>query len=752
MPLKIGLPGYAGIGQIRAALPGADPKRRLSDHDGQRQRRGRGGGREGLAMLEGRKGTNRERKLANLRRLLSPRHVAFVGGQLLAPTIGYCVDAGFTGEIWPVNPTYAEIGGRRCYPSIADLPEAPDATFIAVPRELTVDMVRELAGRGAGGAVCYAAGFAEVGGEGIALQAALVEAAGDLAVVGPNCYGMLNYVEGVAMFASGFGGGRTEKGVAIVAQSGNLALNLTQNDRSVPLSYVITAGNQAILNLADYIDVLAEDRHVTAIALYIEGLDDVPGFSRAVLKARGNGKQVVAFKAGNSELGAKLAMSHTSSLAGSDKLYDALFARLGIMRVDSIAGLLETAKLVSVAGVPKGDRLGVFTCSGADNLMTADLAARHGVKLPPLSPAQTESLRAQLPSFASVSNPLDYNTSLWGHREALVTAFSTLMEGEVDAGMLIVDYPPSDPAGQRDCDISVDALVTACRAYGKTALVASDLSELIPADARRRMIEMGCAPLQGLQTAVAAFGAVANRARQSAAPDLALPDLPAAPKGARLREEWECKRRLAAFGLGLPEGRLVTAAEAPRAAAEIGFPVALKLGRPALAHKTEAGAVTLNLRTDQAVAEAVAAMTASLARYQPGLVPELFLVERQVSGVVAELNVGLHRDPQFGLVMVVGMGGTLVELVEDAASLLLPTDRESVARALHRLKVMKLLKGYRGKPAGDVEAAIDAIMAIARFADAHRDRLVELDVNPLMVLPQGHGAVAVDALIVMAGE
>jgi Acyl-CoA synthetase (NDP forming) len=250
--------------------------------------------------------------------------------------------------------------------------------------------------------------------------------------------------KGVAMFASGFGGKRTERGVAIVAQSGNLALNLTQNDRSLPLSYVITAGNQAILTIADYIDVLAEDRHVSAIALYIEGLDDVPGFSRAVLKARGMGKQVVAFKAGNSELGAKLAMSHTSSLAGSDKLYDALFARLGVMRVDSIAGLLETAKLVSVAGVPKGDRLAVFTCSGADNLMTADLAQRHGFKLPSSRRPNRRS-RTQLPSFASVSNPLDYNTSLWGDRAALERCFGTVMQGEFDAGMLIVDYPRPIP-------------------------------------------------------------------------------------------------------------------------------------------------------------------------------------------------------------------------------------------------------------------------------------------------------------------
>jgi len=693
----------------------------------------------------------RPARLKNLRRLLSPRHVAFIGGQRLAPAIGYCVEAGFTGEIWPVNPTYAEIAGKPCFKSLADLPSAPDASFIAVPRELTVDVVRQLAAMGAGGAVCYAAGFAEVGGQGIALQKALIEAAGDLAAVGPNCYGLLNYVDGVAMFASGFGGGRTQRGIAIIAQSGNLALNLTQNDRSVPLAYVITAGNQAVLKLADYIDVLSEDEHVSAIALYVEGLDDMPGFSRAVLKARGNGKQVVAFKAGRSELGAKLAMSHTSSLAGSDKLYDALFARLGVIRVDSIAGLLETAKFLSVCGVPRSERLAVFTCSGADNLMTADLAARHGVKLPELTPAQTAALRAELPDFASVSNPLDYNTSLWGNREALTRCFTTVMRGDVDAGMLVIDYPPTDPAGQRDCDLAVDALLAACQAAGgKTAIAASDLSELIPVAARTRMIELGCVPLQGLESAVAAFGAAANLARRSAGPDLALPELPPAPDSPSLREEWDCKQRLAKFGLRSPEGRFVAADEVGRAASEIGFPVALKLGRPALAHKTEAGAVALNLRNAEEVERAAAAMTESVARYTPGLKPERFLVEKQVAGAVAELIVGINRDPQFGLVMVVGMGGVLVELVEDAATLLLPTSRDTVASALGGLKVAKLLKGYRGNPAGDVEAAIDAIMAIAAFADAHRDRLVELDVNPLMVLPKG--AVAVDALIVMSGE
>ncbi len=690
---------------------------------------------------------------ANLRRLLSPRHVAFVGGQRLASTIGYCVDAGFAGKIWPVNPTYQEIGGHRAYKSIGDLPEAPDATFIAVPRELTVEIVRDLARRGAGGAVCYAAGFAEVGGEGVGLQRKLIEASGDLAVVGPNCYGLLNYVDGVAMFASGFGGGRLKRGIAIIAQSGNLALNLTQNQRSVPIAYVITAGNQAVLKLADYIDVLAEDEHVSALVLYVEGLDDIPGFSRAVLKARGRGKQVIAFKAGNSELGARLALSHTSSLAGNDKLYDSLFARLGVIRVDAIDEMLETAKLASVAGVPKGDRLAVFTCSGADNLMTADLAQRRGLKLPELSAEQTASLRAQLPGFASVSNPLDYNTSLWGDGPKLTKCFSTVMQGGFDAGMLIIDYPPSDLQGQQGCDTAVDALIEACRASGgKTAIAASDLSELLPERARQRMIEKGCTPLQGLEAAVGAFAALTRRGAQSASTALALPDLSPAPADAVLREEWECKQRLAKYGLKFPAGRLVTPEEVGKAAEEIGFPVVLKLGRPALAHKTEAGAVALNLADRASVERAATKMTASLASHKPGLVPERFLVERQVTGAVAELIVGLHRDPQFGLVLVVGMGGVLVELMEDAATFLLPTDRKTVTEAIGKLKVATLLQGYRGKPAGDTEAVIDAVMAIASFAEAHRERIVELDVNPLMVLPRGQGAMAVDALIVMGGD
>ncbi|MGH6932494.1 MAG: acetate--CoA ligase family protein [Dongiaceae bacterium] len=698
----------------------------------------------------------RQKRLANLKRMLNPRHVAFVGGQWLVSPIQHCMASGFKGAIWPVNPKYPEIAGLKTYPSVDALPEAPDATFVAVPRELAIEVIGALARRGAAGAVCYAAGFAELGEEGRALQQQLAAAAGELAMIGPVSYGLLNYVDGVTMFASGPGGGRVERGAAFVSQSGNIALTLTINQRSVPFSFVISAGNQAVLKISDYIEGLADDPRVSAIALYIEGLDDIAGFSRAAHKALKNGKPIVALKVGKSELGAQLAMSHTSSLAGNDALYDALFRRLGVIRVHSVTALLETVKLVSVAPPLNGDRLAIFTCSGGDSLMAADHAADIGLSLPQFSAEQFAALRAQLPYFASVSNPLDYNLSLWGDRPALTKCFGIALAGEFDAGMLLLDFPPTDERGQIDCDISVNALIDAARAHGKQPIVCTTLPETFPEATRQRIIALGCPPMQGLEFGLDAFTAGTWQARRKAAiiagrEQIELPAVVPLPGAAGLIEEAEAKRLLQAFGLTVPPSRVVDAATAPEAAAALGFPVVAKVARPVLAHKTEAGAVALNLGGKDAVAAAIAAMSASVARHQPGLKAEQFLIEKQVTGAVAELIIGVKRDEMFGLSLVIGAGGILVEMVRDAANLLLPTDRAAIEGAIRGLRISKLLAGYRGKPAGDIEAVVYAVAAVAAFAEKNRERLVELDVNPLLVLPKGQGAVAVDALIVLAG-
>ena len=688
----------------------------------------------------------------NLKRLLNPRHIAFVGGRGVADAVRQCRMMGFQGETWVVNPTHPEIAGHRCYPSIEALPAAPDAAFVGVPREATVAVVTALAARGAGGCICYAAGFAEAGGDGVALQAELVAASGALALVGPNCYGLLNYLDGVALFPAPHGGARAERGVAILSQSGNVGLNLTWNDRSVPLAYVISVGNQAVLDLSDYLGVLLEDPRVTAIGLYLEGLGDIPGFAAAAAAAIDKGVPIVALKVGTSEIGAQMTLSHTTALSGPEELYQALFDRLAIVRVGSLPALLETLKLLAISGPPQGRRLGVLTASGGDAALVADLAARAGLEIPPLLDGQTDAFREQLASFAAISNPLDYNNPLWGDAPGLERCFSTMMEGEVEQTLLILDYPRE---GGADWDVACDAFIAAKRRTGRRAVVASTLPEGLPRTARERLMAEGIAPLQGLDELRAALGGAAwyaDKRRAIAARGgtggLRLPEPNPLPATRRILGEHEGKRWLAAFGVGVPEGRLASAADAADAADQIGFPVVVKAVAETLVHKTEVDAIRLDLHARDAVARAVTDIDAALAGSAHAA--DRYLIERMVVGATVELIVSVTRDPRFGMALVIGCGGVLVNLVADSRTLLLPTERGAIGEALDTLRVSYLLTGFRGGPPGDRAAALDAIEAIAAMALDFGDRLIALDVNPLAVLALGEGAVAVDAMICLA--
>jgi acyl-CoA synthetase (NDP forming) len=373
-----------------------------------------------------------------------------------------------------------------------------------------------------------------------------------------------------------------------------------------------------------------------------------------------------------------------------------------------------------------------------------------GIPLPGFAPDQAEDLRAQLPNFATVSNPLDYNTSLWGHEDLLIKCFSTVMRGGFDAGMLVIDFATDGPETEAACFAAVRALLRACAAHGKMPIVTSTLSELLPAAARAEIIAAKGAPMQGLEEALNAFASVHRFARRkaslSSAASATIPATSAAGARRHVLTEVEGKKLLAGFGLAIPESRVVAPADAVEAAKSLGFPVVLKVAEPLIAHKTEAGAVAINLKSAADVEAALARMENSVSTYLKGGRIERVLVERMVGDVVAELIVGVQRDPQFGLALVVGAGGILVELVEDAAMVLLPTSAAEMEAAIRRLKIAKLLAGYRGKPAADMDVLVKSIMAIAAFAEGHRDKLLELDVNPLMV--RADGAVAVDALVV----
>jgi acyl-CoA synthetase (NDP forming) len=687
----------------------------------------------------------------NLSRMLAPQSIAFIGGSFAAMAIRRSVELGFEGDIWPVNPRLDELEGFPCFKSVDDLPAAPDAAFVGVRRELTIDIVRTLSAMGTGGCVCYAAGFAEIGGDGIELQQQLVEVAGGMPLVGPNCFGFINFAARCALWPYIFGGGPPERGAALISQSGNIGMNLTMNRRSVRFTHIIGAGNQAVLGPAHYVDALLDDERVAAIGMYIEGFGDVNRFARAAHRALEKGVPIVVLKVGKTEASTKQSSSHTSSLTGSDELYDAFFDRLGIVRVNSLTRLLETLKIFDLAEPLTGRNIVSLSCSGGEAAIIADFLPEVGLESRPFSEAQVVDLEGQFPDWVTVSNPFDYNTSIWGDRKAMQRCFTASMQGDHDSAFLVCDYPNVDSAEADEWLDTVDAFIAAHETTGKPSFVVCTVSELLPEAVRIRMLQRGVVPLQGLEDGLYAYAVAAHyydrRADRLASMTLPRPIAELASGSDTALDEFESKRQLAAHGLSIPDGEVGSAADAAAIADRIGYPVVVKAVGSNFLHKSDLGAVAVNLADSEAVNQAVAAISASCASHD--VVAERFLIERMVESPVAELIVGMKRDEQFGPALVVGSGGILVELVADSRSLLLPVTRDAVRKAIDSLAVSKLINAYRGGVQGDIDALVDAVISVAAYAEEHWSTLLELDVNPLMVLPTGKGTVAADALIVL---
>lgn len=683
---------------------------------------------------------------ANLKRLLAPRHIAVVGGRDAAAVISQTRKIGFAGAIWAVNPKRSEMAGLPCHARLEDLPEVPDAVFLGVPRDVTVEAVELCARLGVGGVVCYASGFSEVA-DGAALERRLIAAAGDMAVLGPNCYGILNLIDRVALWPDEHGAKTVEHGVALITQSGNIGITLTLQERSLPVAYMAGVGNQAVVKVHHLIDVLAEDPRVGAIGLYIEDLGDIRAFAAAALKCAARGVPIVAVKAGRSEISAGVARSHTSAITGADALVDAFFARYGVLRVDSLADLIETVKLLYVCGPMPGRRIGSLSCSGGDAAMLADLAEAQGLTLPALPETSRTALLEVLGERVAIANPLDYHTYIWGDSARLTACFTAMMAAGYDAVALILDYPRPEENDIAAWDVTAQAMIDAARATGNRAVVVSSLPETLPRAIRERLIAAGLAPMQGLPeclralSAAAAFGAAQRRIAESPPPLPLAPvrrDATDSPQTLELRES-EAKALLEAYGVAVPRRRIVAAESAAAAAAEIGLPVALKTAA-AIAHKTEVGGVVLNLDSDAAVAAAAEGLRRLDARV---------LVEEMLPEPLAELIVGAAVDPRLGLHLVVGAGGVLVELLRDSRVLLLPVVPGEVREALRALRVAPLLQGFRGRGAADLDALVETICAIGRYAAEHHESLLELDVNPLMVYGAPRGTVAADVLLRM---
>ncbi len=675
--------------------------------------------------------------MKNLTRLLNPRSIAFIGGNECAIAIRRTKELGFTGTIYAVHPKRDELSGVPTLKSPEDIPETVDAAFIAVKNEPTIEVVRALAAKGCGGAVIYAAGFAETGNT--ELQRKLLEAANGMPLMGPNCYGFVNTLSGAALWPDETGLEPVERGVALITQSGNIACNFTMMMRGLPVAAVFSIGNQVDVGMHDMVETLSADPRISAIGLHVEGLPDVAAFAKAAALARKRRVPIVVLKTGRSEQGAKVAMSHTSSLAGADTLYDALFERYGIARMKSVSAFAETLKFLHNGGPITDSRLVSLSCSGGEAALVADMALEKRVSFPPFNAETKPRVAATLNEYVAIDNPLDYHTFIWGQPEKLTATFTEVLKGGFDVGMVILDTPTHPKMKPDSWATTARAMAAASKATGARAAVVASLSEGMPLSLAAELSASGVAPMMGLDDALTAFEAAAfigrNWARSEEPPEM----LPPVKKGAeeRLFSESVAKELLKKHGLAVPEGIVCPAGDAVAAAEKLGYPVTLKVSSAAIAHKTEAGGVALNLRNAAEVEDA--------AKRMAKLAPDV-LVERMVTGAVAELIIGLTSDPQFGTALVVGAGGILTELLKDTVTLILPTTRSEIERALKTLKVWTLVEGFRGK-SGDAVAVIRAVEAVADFANANRGLVEEVDVNPLLVLKDG--AIAVDALIKM---
>ena len=681
-----------------------------------------------------------EQSAFDLERLFRPKTVAVFGGREAAEVVRQCTRLGFQGEIWPVHPRHNEVAGHRCYRDTSELPGAPDVSFIGVNRRQTIEIVAELRKIDGGGAVCYASGFSESE-DGEQLQAELVQAAGNMPILGPNCYGLINYLDGALLWPDQHGGQRVKRGVALFTQSSNILLNLTMQTRGLPIAYVLALGNQAQMDVSHAIEAVVADDRVTAVGLHIEGFRDVQTLERASRLARDRHLPMVAIKAGSSARGAGLALSHTASLAGTDRVADALLDRLGIARVRSLDSLIETLKLLHVHGPLSGSRICSMSCSGGEAMLMADAAESRDVSFPELSPDQHQQVRETLTDLVTVSNPLDYHTFNWNDEEKLYQTYRTMLSCGFDLSVLVLDFPRRDNCQWDTWHPAVSAIERAAQDTGQQTAILASLPENLPEDTARDFIDRGIAPLCGIEQAMDAIEAAARIGHlwRQASP-LMLPGVTTKIRqGSFIVDEWEGKAWLSELGLVVPRGRLVRSVdESVEAASEIGFPVCVKACDASLRHKSDQAAVTLNVLDEQQLRKSAERLLTYYDR---------LIVEEMITDALAELIIGVEHDPQVGPCMMLGTGGVLVELLQDVQIVLLPARRSEFESALEKLRVMPLLKGYRGTSRGDTVALLDCLETLSSHILSATDPVSGLDINPLLVRPSGKGVVAADVLL-----
>ena len=666
-------------------------------------------------------------KAERLKRILNPDRVAWFGGGGIAPAIEYMRSSGFSGEAVAVNPNRPEIADLCCVSTASALPWTPDLSVLVIPKHGVLEVIPALAKAGCGGAICITSGFSESDG-GEDLQAVLVDGAGDMPVIGPNCPGIANYLDGNAFMLDHFGNHTPKSGVAVISNGGAYLSDLGCADRSQPIAYLIGLGNQAMVGMADMLELVLDDPRVTAVNLYFEGINDAAGLSRAAAKAARRRIPVVAIKGGRSDAGKRAARSHTASLAGDAEVASALFRRFGWIEVKTPSEAIETVKMLSFTAIPRGTRTGFVTSSGSYAVLGGDVANKAGLIMDPPDEASVPALDAALPGYVGPANPLDISDAHGWPREHQLPIYRAFARNDYDIFAQVMCYPPKGGWDMTTWDATTSALAEAVR--GKPVAFVNTLAEALPRRVRERMITDGMAPLQGMEDGLHAVAHAARYGarREALDPDAMHLDQVSAVNGdaGDVLRETAAKAYLAEAGLDLPKHWIV---EGPDGLPNVSCLSALKAIVPGLLHKTEVGGVALNISPSDLPA-AIRDMHARLQRN--GLRPEGYLIEEMIASPVVELLVGLRRVAGIGPVLTLASGGVAVELLQDKTMLILPASRDDIEAALHDLKLAPLFLGYRGRVAADPVAVLSAIQKLCScFMDD--TTILELEVNPLLL-------------------
>jgi acetate---CoA ligase (ADP-forming) len=698
---------------------------------------------------------------AELDRVLNPASIAIIGASPKTGSFGERVLAnlaGFQGDIYLVNAKYERLGERPCYPSITALPAVPDCVAITVPREAAEDVVREAAAAGAGGVILYASGYAETRlAERIAQQQHLgqISRESGLKILGPNCLGIANYLRGARITFADYPGPRELRGISvgIASQSGALSQSLAQAiECGASVSHVFSAGNQADVDVADLVAYLAEEPACHAIACAFEGMSEPQRLLEAARIAWRNNKPLLINKIATGDLGAEAAISHTGTLAGSDVAYRAAFERVGAIVVEDFEGLMEAAAFFAKAPAPKARGVAVLATSGGAAIMAADKAELHGIALPQPSEPVRHVLEAHVPDFGSPRNPCDVTAQVVNNPQSLWACGEALLSDPA-FGALIVPQPVAFDFHKP----RIAALSAMTEQHGKITCNVLISGWLQGPGAMEAEIDPHVALFRSMDRCFRAMAAWHDRADRQARGDrrlVRLSDHAAASAAARLvanaaadrLTERESKSVLELYGV--PTVREITADSADSAvaaAADMGYPVALKVESPDIAHKTEAGVVALNLRSAAELRTAYVRIMDNAKAYAPDAQIRGVLVQPMVPAGI-EIVAGARVDPALGPLIVVGFGGVLVELLKDTAVELAPVNNGEALRMLRKLKGAALFDGFRGSAGIDVDRLADIVVRLSEFAADQQRVFAELDVNPIIC--SRDRMLAVDALIV----